>query len=206
MTSAKPQLVKARLNKLLPTQITVGMAEVALKRQRWASLGRKARITALSDHWFPSIIGPEGRHYIVDHHHFGLALHQEGVKSVRLMILKDLSWLEPLHFWHVMDHHQWVHPYDSEGLRRDFSAVPHHLSALQDDPYRSLAGELRSAGGYAKDVTPFSEFLWADFFRSRIAPAILQKNFSKALEQAMKLARSQQARYLPGWTGVVPPG
>jgi len=206
MTRAKPQLVKARLNKLLPTQITVGMEEVALKRQHWASLGKKARETALSDHWFPSIIGPEGQHYIVDHHHFGLALHQEGVKTVSLMILKDLSWLEPLHFWHVMDHHQWVHPYDSEGLRRDFSAVPRHLSGLQDDPYRSLAGELRSAGGYAKDVTPFSEFLWADFFRSRITLAALQKNFPKALEQAKKLARGQQARYLPGWTGVLPPG
>ncbi len=205
MTSAKPQLVKARLNKLLPTQITVGMAEVALKRAHWASLGRKARAAALADHWFPGIIGPEGRHYIVDHHHFGLALHQEGVKSVSLMILKDLSWLEPLHFWHVMDHHQWVHPYDSEGVRRDFSAIPRHLSGLHDDPYRSLAGELRSAGGYAKDVTPFSEFLWADFLRSRIAPASLQKNFPKALAQAMKLARSQQARYLPGWSGVLPP-
>mgnify|MGYP003601662309 CR=1 FL=1 len=205
MTRAKPQLVKARLNKLLPTQITVGMAEVALKRAHWASLGRKARAAALADHWFPGIIGPEGRHYIVDHHHFGLALHQEGVKTVSLMILKDLSWLEPLHFWHVMDHHQWVHPYDSEGLRRDFSAIPRHLSGLRDDPYRSLAGELRSAGGYAKDVTPFSEFLWADFLRSRIAPASLQKNFPKALAQALKLARSQQARYLPGWSGVLPP-
>jgi hypothetical protein len=205
MTRAKPQLLKARLNKLLPTQITVGMAEVAFKRAHWASLGRKARAAALADHWFPGIIGPEGRHYIVDHHHFGLALHQEGVKSVSLMILKDLSWLEPLHFWHVMDHHQWVHPYDSEGLRRDFSAIPRHLSGLHDDPYRSLAGELRNAGGYAKDVTPFSEFLWADFLRSRIALAILQKSFPKALAQAMKLARSQQARYLPGWSGVLPP-
>jgi hypothetical protein len=28
---------------------------------------------------------------------------------------------------------------------------------LQDDPFRSLAGELRRAGGFAKDTTPYSE-------------------------------------------------
>jgi hypothetical protein len=204
MSRAKPQLVSARLDKLRPTQITVGKAEVALKRKHWSTLRKKARSEALADHWFPSIIGPEGLHYIVDHHHFGLALLEEDVKTVKLMVLKDLSWLEPLNFWHVMDHHQWVHPYDSKGLRRDFSAVPKRLTHLQDDPYRSLAGELRSAGGYAKDVTPFSEFLWADFFRNRISVNSLQTDFPRALAKAMKLARSQQASYLPGWAGVVP--
>jgi hypothetical protein len=32
-----------------------------------------------------------------------------------------------------------------------------------NDPFRGLAGELRNKGGYAKDLTPFEEFLWADF-------------------------------------------
>ena len=39
---------------------------------------------------------------------------------------------------------------------------------MEDDPYRSLAGELRTMGGFAKDSSPFSEFLWADFLRPRI--------------------------------------
>ena len=41
------------------------------------------------------------------------------------------------------------------------------MKDLVDDPFRSLAGELRRVGGYAKDTTPFSEFLWADFLRRR---------------------------------------
>ncbi|MFC5472648.1 ParB-like protein [Paraherbaspirillum soli] len=203
MTRPQPQLISVKLEQLHPTQLTVGMEEVVQKRKEWSKLGKKARATALDRHWFPSITGPDGRHYIVDHHHFGLALLQEEVKTVWALPLKDLSILKPPHFWNVMDHHQWVHPYDDQGVRRDFSAVPPQLELLRDDPYRSLAGELRRAGGFAKDVTPFSEFLWADFFRPRIKRSSLQKDLAKALLKAMQLAHSQEAHYLPGWSGPI---
>ena len=203
MTSAHPQLISVKLEKLHPTQITVGKEEVTLKRRDWEKLNKRARAAALDRHWFPAISGPNGIHYIVDHHHFGLALIEEDVKTVSLLVLKDLSFIDPARFWTVMDHHQWVHPYDADGVRCKFDAIPKRLEQLQDDPYRSLAGELRRAGGYAKDVTPFSEFLWADFFRSRISRDLLKDNFPKAMIKAMKLAGSQDARYLPGWTGLV---
>ena len=74
---------------------------------------------------------------------------------------------------------------------------------MQDDPYRSLAGLLRTAGGYAKDATPFSEFLWADFFRSRIGSDLISDLGPKLMGKAMTLARSQEARYLPGWVGQI---
>jgi hypothetical protein len=74
---------------------------------------------------------------------------------------------------------------------------------LKDDPYRSLAGELRRMGGYAKETTPFSEFLWADFLRRRIKKKLLEKNFTRALESGMKLAKEKEASYLPGWCGPV---
>ena len=203
MLHPQPQLVNAKLNSLHPTQITVGKREVALKRKQWAKLGKRSRIAALTSHWFPAIRGPESEYYVVDHHHFGLALLEEEVKTVNVMLLKDLSWLDSSKFWGVMDHHQWVHPYDSDGVRRDFHAVPFHLMHLHDDPYRSLAGELRRAGGFAKDVTPFSEFLWADFFRNKIHISLIEQDFSKALAKAKKIARTQDARYLPGWCGVI---
>ncbi len=182
MSPAHPQLVSAKLKKLHPTQITVGKAEVELKRKEWSELGKKARRSALESHWFPAVQGPEGRHYIVDHHHFGLALLEQGVKNVWLLILKDLSWLVTEQFWTVMDHNQWAHPYDKEGIRRDFSSIPGRLESMQDDPYRSLAGELRRTGGFAKDVAPFSEFLWADFFRIHIPHDIVEQHFPKALD------------------------
>lgn len=205
MSRPKPQLVTAKLSLLHPTQITVGKAEVALKREAWSHLNKKARSEALAQHWFPTIIGPEEKHYIVDHHHFGLALLEEEVNTVSLMVLKDLSDLAHSHFWLVMDHYQWVHPYDNTGARREFTAVPHHLGHLEDDPYRSLAGEVRRAGGFAKDVTPFSEFLWADFFRYRIPFPDGNTDLTAAIKKALKIAHSQDASYLPGWYGTIAP-
>ncbi|MDR3660159.1 MAG: ParB-like protein, partial [Mycobacterium sp.] len=161
------------------------------------------RESALDNHWFPCVLGPEGQHYIVDHHHFGLALMQEEVKKVSLVVLKDLSFVEPGSFWTIMDFHQWVHPYDAKGVRRGYDKVPGSISELQDDPYRSLAGALRRAGGFAKDVTPFSEFLWADFLRTRISAAELGAPSEQIQATALKLARSQAARYLPGWSGPI---
>ncbi len=203
MPSRQPQLINAKLDKLHPTQITVGKLEVQMKRKQWSTLSKKARAETLTSHWFPAIAGPGERFYIVDHHHFGLALIEEQVRNVSLMLLKDLSWLDPEKFWSVMDHHQWVHPYDAAGVRRDFHDLPFHLTHLQDDPYRSLAGELRRAGGFAKDVTPFSEFLWADYLRPQVPAHLIEHDFAKALSKAKKLAASQEARYLPGWCGVV---
>jgi hypothetical protein len=72
---------------------------------------------------------------------------------------------------------------------------------MVDDPYRSLAGELRLRGGFAKDTTPFSEFLWADFLRRRIERHVIEKRFARALSQSLVLATSEEASYLPGWCG-----
>ncbi len=96
-----------------------------------AQTWKKERSDALVYHWFPSILGPEGRYYIVDHHHFGLALLEEDVRTVSLMVLKDMLRLTLLNFWVVMDHYQWAHPYDSTGVRREFIAVPKHHENLK---------------------------------------------------------------------------
>src|SRR4030081_2562769 len=104
-------------------------------------------------------------------------------------------------FWGVMDNKRWVYPYDTKGERRPFRDIPKSVTDLADDPFRSLAGELRRAGGFAKDTTPFSEFLWADFLRRRLQRKLLEKNFRKAAQQAFKLAKSKEAQYLPGWCG-----
>jgi len=203
MPRLRPQWLTVKLEKLHPTQLTVGRIEVDQKRREWAKLGRRGRIEALANHWFPGVCGPDGRNYITDHHHFGLALLEEDVKRVSMLVLKDMSWLTPKAFWLAMDVHHWVHPYDQRGVRRLFTQIPRHLTHLEDDPYRSLAGEVRRAGGYAKDTEPFTEFLWADFFRSKVQAALIKKHFRRAVDEALGLARSNDARYLPGWTGVI---
>ena len=62
-------------------------------------------------------------------------------------------------------------------------------------------GNCARIGGFAKDVTPFSEFLWADFLRRKIPRRSVEENFGKAIEKALGFARSQDAVYLPGWCG-----
>jgi hypothetical protein len=102
-----------------------------------------------------------------------------------------------------MDRKNWLHPYDARGRRREWSDLPEHVRDLEDDPYRSLAGEVRRAGGYAKMPTPYTEFHWADFFRDRFEPHELDGKdaFAKSLDKAIKLARSEDAAYLPGFAG-----
>jgi len=81
--------------------------------------------------------------------------------------------------------------------------VPKRITDLVDDPFRSLAGELRQNGGFAKDTTPFCEFLWADFLRRRLKRKQLDDDFPDALVRALKLAKSGEADYLPGWCGPI---
>lgn len=200
-TSADVRLITTKLETLRPTQMTVGYFEVTAKREHWKTLDKKARAQTIATHWFPAVHGPGNEYFVVDHHHLGLALIEEGVQTVQMMVLKDLSWLEPTMFWRVMEHNQWAHPFGPDGTRHDYDRLPDSLTGLTDDPYRSLAGELRRAGGYAKDATPFSEFLWADYLRLKISAKRLQKNFDKALKDALALAHGDDARYLPGWSG-----
>ena len=199
--STHQHLIEVEISTLRPTQITVGTAEVALKRAEWAKLGKKERHKRLKQQWFPSVIGPKGKYYIVDHHHLGLALLEEGITSAYVTVQRDYSWLEPDRFWRVMEFHQLAHPYDEHGTRLSYDDIPKTVTDLRDDPYRSLAGFVREAGGYAKDTTPFSEFLWADFFRPQIPVQLIEKSTTQAIEQATGLARGDQARYLPGWIG-----
>ena len=186
---------------LRPTQMTVGMREVKEKRRRWREHKPKKRAELVGRHMIPVVKGPSDRYYVIDHHHLALALHDEGVENVLISVIADLSMVDRSSFWVVMDNHRWVHPYDASGERQPFSHIPEKVSKLKDDPFRSVAGELRRLGGYAKDTTPFSEFLWADFLRRRLSQKLIRDDFSKAMERAMDFAKSQNAIYLPGWCG-----
>ncbi|MCP3867314.1 MAG: hypothetical protein GY703_04295 [Gammaproteobacteria bacterium] len=93
-----------------------------------------------------------------------------------------------------------------------------HIKDLANDPYRSLAWEVRSRYGYAKSPHAFAEFLWADFLRIRIiidngilkdkikGSEVLIGNLSEehrkeVIDEAMALARSPEAAGMPGYIG-----
>ena len=200
----EPLLTTVVIADLRPTQITVGMREVMAKRKRWRETGTTKGRKFLGRHMIPVILGPKRRHYVIDHHHLALALHEEGVSELAVTVVANLNGLASDEFWTMMDNRQWMHPFDAKGRRRHYADIPKSVTAMVDDPYRSLAGELRRAGGFAKDTTPFSEFVWAAFLRRRVKQKMVEQDFDHAMEMALKLAKSSDADYLPGWCGPIP--
>jgi hypothetical protein len=197
----EPVLEPVSIEALRPTQLTVGLREVEEKRKRLQQQKAKKLGKYVGQHMIPVVLGPKKRHYIVDHHHLALALHKEGWRDVFVTVISDLSALDADAFWHVLEHRHWVYLYDAGGRRRDVSDLPKSVTGLEDDPFRSLAGELRRVGGFAKDTTPYSEFLWADFLRRRMKRKSVEADFPAAVTGALRLAKSKDAQYLPGWCG-----
>jgi hypothetical protein len=203
MSIREPTLKTVAITDLRPTQMTVGIREVKEKRKRWRDESKSKGAEFLGKHMIPVVLGPKDRHYVIDHHHLARALHEEGVEEILVTVVKNLRTLEPDSFWFVLDNHSWMHAYYDEGRLRPYKDLPKTMAELVDDPFRSLAGELRRAGGFAKDTTPFSEFLWADFLRRRVKRKTVEDQFEDALKQALQLGKSEEASYLPGWCGPV---
>lgn len=199
MTCQFLALESVPISDLRPTQMTVGYRSVRRKRGRWREQSRSNALSALERHVIPIIRGPRGRPYVIDHHHSARALLEEGVGEIAITMVADLSALSGGEFWDFCGERNWCHPYDAEGVRREISAIPKAIGDLADDPFRSLADELRRAGGFAKAATPFSEFGWAEFLRGRIERAALDADFDAALHRALELAKSAEAQHLPGW-------
>src|SRR5258708_30363352 len=89
---------------LHPTQMTVGMREVKEKRKRWREhKSKKKQAELLGKHTIPVVLGPDERHYVIDHHHLARALHDEGVEDILLTVIADLPRSDRDAFWGVLD-------------------------------------------------------------------------------------------------------
>ena len=133
-------------------------------REYWKSTSRQKSAANFRQTHDPGGAGTGRTPLVVDHHHLARAFTREGRGRILVTVIGDLAGMvERDAFWGVMDNKRWVYPYRHKGERRHFKDIPKSITALKDDPFRSLAGELRRVGGYAKDTTPFSEFSAADF-------------------------------------------
>jgi hypothetical protein len=189
------------IHKLRPTQITVGMIEVHDKRAKLEGMKKSEQRDFMAAHAIPAVWGPDGRLYITDHHHLGRAASEASVDTGFFLVEDDFSSLPIAQFWPKMSAAKWVHPIDQHGQPRGFEDIPDHLEKLLDDPYRSLAGYVRNAGGYDKTPTAFAEFQWADFFRPRLTIGPTRPQFDVSVATGLKLASSPEAAHLPGYKG-----
>jgi hypothetical protein len=195
------KLHEVEIHRLRPTQITVGMIEVHDKRDMLEGLKKSDRQAFLEAHPIPAVWGPDGKLYITDHHHLGRAACEAAVDTGFFWIEDDFSKLPIAQFWPRMSEAKWAHPIDEHGQQRSFQDIPDHLEKLIDDPYRSLAGYVRDAGGYEKTPTAFAEFVWADFFRPRVVIGPTAPDFHQSVDKATQLATSPEAAHLPGYKG-----
>jgi hypothetical protein len=224
---------KLRVKDLSPTQFAVGKAEVAVRTGRMRKKFSKDP-QKLHDYLrvrpVPVVVRKD-RFYLVDHHHLVRALYDALHKArgkdicIYVKVLGNASTLEEVYFWKTMHEQNWVYLFDrSGGGPQQPERLPTHIKDLTFDPYRSLAWIVREHHGYVKNNAPFSEFKWANFFRTRIlldqdilagkhtfddfAFEVDEKGVlevtddgKEVLEEALFLATSPEARGLPGFRG-----
>jgi hypothetical protein len=194
---------KLRIDQLRPTQLTHGMREVREKTEAYKALTGHELEMAIAEKPIPVVYGPRGVPFATDHHHIATALRRADIKSVPIVLVRDLSSLRQSEFWLTMENNRWTYPYDADGRRRPFSEMPEHIWELADDEFRSLAASVRDAGGFEKTSVPLEEFRWADLFRCSLPRPTCDDEFESLVKKALKLAKSKTALGLPGYLGPV---
>lgn len=193
-------IFKCKIKDLRPTQLAVGMEEVREKENKFQKMSSNDLEKYEQENPEPVVLGPGGDMFIIDHHHLARALFEIGEEKTFCATVADYTRLSAEAFWKKMDAQKWVYTYDEYGNGpRPYSELPNTVRGLRDDPYRSLAGAVRKAGGYDKTDKPFAEFQWADFFRGRFDRRDVEKDFDKCVKKAVKIAHSPEASALPGF-------
>jgi hypothetical protein len=223
-------LCQVKISDLKPTQNAVGFDEVNNKIARYRAKSKADLFDYLMVHEVPVVIGNGGQFYLTDHHHLANAFwktakskNKAGVRTenarVVVSVQHNRAGLVGYHFWKAMQKGRLVYLFDNYGggpMRpKDLCT---HIKDLANDPYRSLAWEVRTRYGYGKSPHAFAEFLWANFFRIRIVidnwilkdkmrgsdillSKLLDDHKKDIIDEAMELAKSPEAKGMPGYNG-----
>jgi hypothetical protein len=188
---------------LKPTQFSLGFAEIEYKVKGMMKLKKNALKRFIDEHPIPVVLSPWQELCVIDHHHFLFACWHANVKKVRVKLVKDFSHsrLSYVQFWKKMASLKYAYLIDQFGTGPQSPLyLPSDIRGMADDPYRSLAWIVRKEGAYEKSDASFSEFAWANFFRKN---CLLNKQGKEGLKhvigKAVRLAKSDQARNLPGY-------
>lgn len=211
------ELLKIEASAVRPTQFVVGFREIEDRKRQLKRLSKDPN--DLKDYLKKKagavVRAPDGNLYLIDGHHLAKAMVDLQLDAkMRVKVAADWSKLqanEPLPkrmqaFWQKMEAGKLVYTVDEHGKKhaaQDLAALT-KIASLRDDPYRSLAWYVRDRGGFENLTMPFQEFLWADFFRSRIEfDDTSDADFERAVQLGVKIAKSKEAAQagLPGYNG-----
>ncbi len=196
----KNELPMIAIDELIPLQANVGFLEVERKNKKILNSNRREEKEYFEKQVVPVVRGPDGKLYIVDHHHFTRAAYDAGRTHVYYKVIQDYNFPEPLtmpQFAKQLINDKRVYLKDV-GRPIKFGQLPKHIREVTDDIYRSLAGFSREEDAFKKINVPFVEFSWADFFRALIPEWIVRNHFNIALDLAVKLGHSEQSGSLAG--------
>ena len=187
------------IDDLRPTQLTLGLEDVARRAKKMALLGASELNVLLKKKSIPYVVGPKKEIYIVDHHHLCRALWIIDKKKALLgEELADWSDLDNKQFWKKMDSSGYCWAIDSHGHRRPYSAIPKHIRELTDNVWRSLARAVRGRA-FTNQDTPFQEFIWGDYFRTFMSERLIKQDFELAQKVATSISHLKEAEDLPGF-------
>lgn len=189
---------------LHPTQLCVGYQQVYEKEKKIKKLNKSDRKSFLKDRPVPVVIGPCTKMYLVDHHHLCRAVYNLDIDEVYTTVIDNCSDMSCSDFWDYMVKKEYVWLHDNNGeildLEEFLELLPKNIKDLKDDPYRSIAGVVRKQGGYQKVTKPFTEFVWAEYFRKRLDLPNISRDFpDDIVNSALKLAKLPEASKLPGF-------
>ena len=199
-------LQSAKILDLKPMQIAAGMYEVQDKAQALRALKGKDLDKWLRDKSVPFIEDYKGRKRPVDHHHEARAAWEAGLDQAYARRYFDaelhrrIKALSRDEYYAVTRAMGLFYDRDQFGVGpHDPNHLPEDVRGLADDPYRSVAWQVRKRGGYDKSSVPFAEFQWAQFFRERVKIYPTRADFEKAVAEAMRIVHDRAARSLPGY-------
>jgi len=194
---------------IAPTQFNIGHAAMIKKRNKLLKKYNKNNLKSLHRlraylvrKAAPAYLAPDGRYYIVDHHHTSRALYEAKLPlhQYPIEVIKDLRDLSMNDFFDYLKSNNRLYLYDNGQGPLDPLTLPQHIWNLSNDPYRSLSGEVRNAGGYDKVNIYFLEFLWADYFRRKIPLKDGDEaEINNVLPLAIKMAHDPKASQMPGY-------
>jgi hypothetical protein len=194
------EICKEQISRLHPTQGALGFIAMRNELEDLEKLSEDELKAELKERVVPVVIGPRNRFYMLDNHHMVRALWEGELRNrVYVRVLKNWSKLSEENFWEQMEKAGWVRLIDDEGRRISPDSIPSHISRLPNDPYRSLAKIIRKRGAYKKTTILYAEFLWADYLRKAFNAYEFRAFDEATIVRAMKLARSEKARQLPGY-------
>jgi len=165
----------------------------------------------------PFIEGPFSKKWIIDRHHFSLALIKSksffltkkfelknimvAFQKVQLKTSRPIYKMTMAEFESELLKRKMIYPYKN-GKLMPIEHLPAKIEDLTVDYSRGLSWLVRKSGAYQKTSIPFAEFYWAKYLKSNLD--IEQQVYTRnTLKKAIRLAliENEETRELPGFNG-----